>query len=350
MSKKYWEDREDKAIKRTNTILDRLPDFVTSFIEYISNSTSALTRENYIRDIDNFFDYIESELAIKKIEITPETLSTLSVDFFSGYTNKISCYEKNGKTYKTGEVTKARRLSSIRSLFKYLYTSEKIPENKTTKIKPLKLDEKEIIRLENDESLRLLNTIITGKGTEDSEQAQRFNEQLGTRDYTIIALLLNTGIRVSECVGLDINDIDTVSCSLRVIRKGHSEYTTLYYNDQMGEILEDYLAYRCSFEDVKEGHEKALFLSNRKQRITVRSVEILVSKYTERAGIIKHISPHKLRSTYGTSFYEATGDIRATANVLGHKSIETTSRRYVETGREARARLRGAVTLLPEDD
>ena len=350
MSKEYWNNREIKAIERTNAILDHLPDFVSNFITYISSSTSALTRENYTRDIEIFFDFIEKELKVKKIEITTETLASLSVDFISDYTNYLSNNIKNGKPHKVGEVTKARRLSALRTLFKFLYINGKIPENQMTKIASPKLDDKEIIRLKNNESLGLLNTIITGEGTQGSEQAQRFNELLGTRDYTIISLLLNTGIRVSECVGLDINDIDTASCSLRVIRKGHSEYTTLYYNDQMGEILNDYLAYRSSFEGVKEGHEKALFLSNRKQRITVRSVEILVKKYTERAGILKHITPHKLRSTYGTSFYEATGDIRATANVLGHKSIETTSRRYVETGREARERLRGAVNLLPEDD
>ena len=348
MAKDYWEERNAKAIERTNLILDRLPDFVADFIKYIRKTTSALTRENYTRDIEMFFDFIEEELEIPKIEITTDTLSSLSIDFFSDYEGYLSDNTKSGKIHRSSDVTKARRLSSIRSLYKYLYIAGKIPENQTTKVASPKIDEKEIIRLENEETLNLLYTIISGEGA-GSKQAERFNEIQSTRDYTIIALLLNTGIRVSECVGLDINDIDIKTSSLRVVRKGHSEYTTLYYNDQMTDILADYLNYRNSFLDVKEGHENALFLSNRKQRLAVRSVEELVKKYTERAGILKHITPHKLRSTFGTTFYQETGDIRATANVLGHKSIETTSRHYVETGKDARKRLRGAVSLTLEE-
>ena len=337
-------------MERTNTILDRLPDFVSRFITYISDTTSALTRENYARDIEIFFDFIEKELEIEKAEITTDTLSKLSIDFISDYSKYLSYNMKNGTPHKVSEVTKARRLSSIRSLYKYLYISGQIPENQLTKVRSPKLDDKKIIRLESSESANLLNTILTGKGTEASSQAQKFNAMLGLRDYTLIALLLNTGIRVSECVGLDISDIDTSTYSLRVIRKGHSEYTTLYYNDDMAALLDDYMDYRNSITGVKAGDEKALFLSNRRQRISVRSVEELVKKYSGRANILKHITPHKLRATYGTALYEATGDIRATANALGHKSIETTSRRYVETGKDARRRNRGMVNFTKNHD
>lgn len=347
MSKEYWNERETKSLERTNAILDTLPDFVSRFITYISDITSALTRENYTRDIYIFFEYIKKELDIEILEITIDTLSSLSLDFLSDYSKYLSNNMKNGKPHKVSEVTKARRLSSVRSLYKYLYISGQIPENQMTKVRSPKLDEKEIIRLEDDESIDFLNTILTGKGI-DSEQGKRFNEQQMFRDYTIMAVLLNTGIRVSECVGLDIKDIDTSTSSLRVIRKGHSEYTTLYYNDTLTELLEEYLDERAAIKDVKEGSEDALFLSNRKKRIAVRSVEELVKKYTERAGLLKHITPHKLRSTFGTSLYEATGDIRATADALGHKSIETTSRRYVETGKDRRKKMRGAVNIFSE--
>ena len=356
MSKEYWNERKKESLRRTNDILKTLPKFVSSFIKYISQDTSALTRENYTRDIYFFFKYIEDEgeeygINAKIKDITIDTLSSLSLDFLSSYPDYLESHEDKitKKICTVSDVTRARRLSSVRSLYKYLYISGQIPENQMTKVKSPKLDEKEIIRLEDDESIDFLNTILTGKGI-DSEQGKRFNEQQMFRDYTIMAVLLNTGIRVSECVGLDIKDVDTSTSSLRVIRKGHSEYTTLYYNDTLTELLEEYLDERASIKDVKEGSEDALFLSNRKKRIAVRSVEELVKKYTERAGLLKHITPHKLRSTFGTSLYEATGDIRATADALGHKSIETTSRRYVETGKDRRKKMRGAVNIFSESD
>lgn len=348
MAKDYWNTREEKTIERTNLILDRLPDFVSRFIFYISDNTAALTRENYTRDIEIFFEYISKEMDINIEDISTDLLGSLSVDFFSDYSRYLSNNIKNGKPHKVSEVTKARRLSSLRSLYKYLYVTDQIKENQMSKMKSPKLDDKEIIRLEDEESINLLSTILTGEGA-STPQASKFNDQLCIRDYTIIALLLNTGIRVSECVGLDISDINTELFSLRVIRKGHSEYTTLYYSDEMAQIMDDYLEERLNIKDVKEGSENALFLSNRRQRIAVRSVEELVKKYSDRAGILKHITPHKLRSTYGTSLYLSTGDIRAVSDALGHKSIETTSRRYIESGKEVRKRNRGAVSLTVKD-
>ena len=342
MSKEYWNDRETKTIDKINELLNELPDFVSRYETFISDTTSVLTRRNYIFDLTIFFDYVAKELDITVMDITPDILSSLSVDFLSDYSRFLNISDRNGKARKSASSSKSRRLSSVRSLYNYLYITDQIPQNQMTKVRSPKLDEQEIIALESDESSILLNTILSGEKA-DSTQAAKYNNIQQFRDIVIFSVLLNTGIRVSELVGLDISDIDFRNRSLRVIRKGHSEYTTLFYNEDLSKLLEDYIFYRKSIPDVKD--ENALFLSSRKQRISVRTVEVLVKKYSERAGLLKHITPHKLRSTYGTALYRATGDIQLTADAMGHKSIETTSRRYVNRGQDQRKKAAEAVNI-----
>jgi len=346
MSKDYWNERDIKSREKTIELLSYLPPFVSKFINYIMDNSSALTRENYVRDITLFLDYVCEEKGIEdKRDITVDTLAGLDIDFLSSYSIHLANYVKEGKIHKESEVTRSRRLSALRSLYKYLYISGQIPENQMSKIRSPKTDDKEIIRLEKDEAQDFLSAVTEGTGTEKSNQAKKYNEIQSLRDQTILSLMLSTGIRVSECVGLNINDVDLKRFSIRVIRKGHSEYTTLYYSDEMSDLMLDYLMYREKLEAL-EGSEDALFLSSRKTRMGVRAMEKMVKKYAERAGIAKHITPHKLRSSYGTALYEATGDIRAVADSLGHKSIETTSRKYVQSNKERRKALRGAVNLI----
>ena len=349
MSKEYWSEREKKSRERTTALLDTLPKYVSKFETYISDSTSALTRENYIRDLTLFFGYVSDELELgSPLNVEIKILAGLSVDFLASYSKYLSNNTKNdGTSIKV--TTKSRRLSAVRALFKYLYDTDQIPQNPMTKIHSPKVDDKEIIRLEDDEASDLLRTITTGVGTEGSKQAEKYNSLQNLRDMTIVSLLLNTGMRVSECVGLDLGDIDTKRAAVRVIRKGHSEYSTLYYNSDMAELLDNYLSYRKKLNGIADGSENALFLSSRKQRIGVRSVEVLVKKYTDRAGILKPITPHKLRSTYGTTLYQKTGDIKAVADSLGHKSIETTSRKYVESSKERRMALREVVNFTDDE-
>ena len=351
MSKNYWNEREKKTLNTINSLLDELPDYIGDYETYISDTTSALTRESYIRDIKIFLEYVQEELGLSSIyDVTPDVLSGLSVDFLTSYSKYLSTHNTKGESTTIKDSTKSRRLSATRNLYTYLYNSERIPQNQMSKILTPKLDDEEIIRLEDDEVQDLLSAIAEGKGTESSKMAQKFNEIQALRDITIVSVLLNTGMRVSELVGLDIDDLDLKRFSVRVIRKGHSNYSTLYYNNDLRDLLMHYMDYRNSIKDVKEGSEKALFLSNRKSRINVRSVEHLVKKYTERAEIRKHISPHKLRSTFGTKLYlESGGDIKAVADTLGHKSITTTSRRYVEAAKEVRKANREKVSFKIEE-
>lgn len=169
------------------------------------------------------------------------------------------------------------------------------------------------------------------------------HEKLKTRDLALLTLMLGTGIRVSECVGLDINDVDFDNDRIRVIRKGGSE-SFVYFGDEVREALLNYLEERKNLTP-DEGHENALFISAKKKRLCVRSVELLVKKYAQTVTTVKHITPHKLRSTYGTNLYQESQDIYLVADVLGHKDVNTTRKHYAEIVEENKRSARNIVKL-----
>ena len=163
------------------------------------------------------------------------------------------------------------------------------------------------------------------------------------RDLAILTLLLGTGIRVSECVGLNINDLDFNNARMKITRKGGYE-SFVYFSDEVQESLENYLDIR-ELQHPLEGHEDALFLSIQYKRMSVRSIELLVKKYASSSVALKKITPHKLRSTYGTSLYQETGDIYLVADVLGHKDVNTTRKHYAAIEEERRRYARDKVHL-----
>ena len=167
------------------------------------------------------------------------------------------------------------------------------------------------------------------------------------RDVAILTLLLGTGIRVSECVGLDIKDVDFDNDGIKVRRKGGYE-AIVYFGEEVREALLRYMDEREHMIP-SQGHEDALFLSMQNRRIAVRSVENLVKKYASRVTTLKKITPHKLRSTYGTTLYQETGDIYLVASVLGHKDVNTTRKHYANMDEERRRKAANVVKLKSEE-
>ena len=161
------------------------------------------------------------------------------------------------------------------------------------------------------------------------------------KSQAIITLLLGTGIRVSECVGLDKNNIDFKNNGILIKRKGGYE-DIVYFGEEVHKALTDYMNEREHIMP-ESGHENALFLSLQNKRISVRSVELLVKKYAKTVTSLKKITPHKLRSTYGTTLYQETGDIYLVADVLGHKDVNTTKKHYAAQNEE---RKRYAATVV----
>ena len=180
-------------------------------------------------------------------------------------------------------------------------------------------------------------------GTNLTKAQQRFHQVTKTRDIALLTLLLGTGIRVSECVGLDLEDVDFKNNGIKIRRKGGYE-AVIYFGEEVEEALSDYLEERYHIIP-QTGHEHALFLSMQQRRMSVRAVENMVKKYSATVTSLKKITPHKLRSTYGTSLYRETGDIYLVADVLGHKDVNTTKKHYAALEDERRRSAANKVRL-----
>ena len=238
-----------------------------------------------------------------------------------------------------------RKYASLRAFYKYLF-SDGLIESNTAALVPLpKLHEHAIIRLDVDEVARILDLAENGQAL--PKTYQKYHNVTKKRDLAMLSLFLGTGIRISECVGLNIDDFDFEQNAFVVTRKGGKE-VILYLSDEVADALKDYLAERQQIEALP-GHESAFFLSIQRRRITQRAVENMVKKYASIAAPLKKkISPHKLRSTFGTNLYRETGDIYLVADVLGHSDVNTTRKHYAAISEDHR-RIAAQKTVLRDD-
>ena len=257
------------------------------------------------------------------------------------YLEYMSLYEKEGREITNDERGKERKLAALRSLYNYFYQSELLKNNPASLVPMPKKHEKEIIRLEPNEVAILLDQVEDG--TKLTKKELEYHKKTRVRDVALLTLLLGTGIRVSECVGLDIQDVNFDVGGIKIRRKGGYE-AVIYFGEEVETALLDYMEERNHIIPV-EGHENALFLSLQNRRMAVRSVENLVKKYASRVTTLKKITPHKLRSTYGTALYRETNDIYLVADVLGHKDVNTTRKHYAAQADERRRSAANAVRL-----
>ena len=234
-----------------------------------------------------------------------------------------------------------RKISSLKSFYNYFYSAGLIETNPASKVRLPRIHEKEIIRLEYNEVAKLLDEADSGDKL--SKKQQEFHKKTRKRDLALLSLLLGTGMRISECVGIDIKDIDFEETAVNIHRKGGKE-ETVYFSDEVAKALLDYYEERRLVAGY-DGSEQAFFLSLQNKRLSVRSAENLVKKYAQIAAPLKHITPHKLRSTYGTNLYRETGDIYLVADVLGHSDVNTTKKHYAAIDENRRRSARKAVKL-----
>ena len=348
MSEKYYFQRNDNNTIRLRELKSELPYFCSEFFVGVENQTTPLTRLNYAYDLRIFFHYLATHApqfhGRQAKQISLMDLNMLTATEIENFMEYLSVYEFRGKTYRNNEKAKSRKLSTLRSFFSYFFKKEKLDKNITDKVDLPKLHEKQIVRLEVDEMVNLLDMAETGFALTPTQQA--FHRHTESRDYAIITLLLGTGIRVSECVGLDVDDIDFTINGFKVIRKGGA-HVVLYFSDEVAKALKAYLADRAEIKDLPPT-ERALFLSLQKKRISTRAVQNLVKKYSSLVTPLKNISPHKLRSTYGTNLYRETKDIYVVADVLGHKDINTTKRHYAAMTEDVRRDAANKVKLREE--
>ena len=341
----YHEQKDVENIKRLRGLIKELPYYCADFFRGIEPRTSTRTRIAYAYDLRIFFEFLrranpEAEKLGKEIPLS--FLEDLNVTDLEEYMEYLKCHPSitDDDVFNT-ERGIMRKVSSLKSFYNYFYRTQKIEKNPAALVQLPKLHQKEIIRLEIDEVAKLLDLVEDGEKL--TERQKRYHEITKVRDPALMSLLLGTGIRVSECVGLNMNDVDMDACGIKIYRKGGKE-SIVYFSDEVRDVLDKYLEERQHIE-AYPGHEEALFLSMQKKRMAVRSVENLVKKYASLAAPLKKITPHKLRSTYGTNLYRETGDIYLVADVLGHSDVNTTKKHYAALEDERRRMARNRVRL-----
>ena len=359
--KAYYETINVKNEVKLRKLLETLPPFCKQFFIGIEATSSSRTKIAYAYDIGCFFDYLHATNPVcAKMDITDFPISILNeitpMDI-EEYLSYLKYYEKDGTEHTNDEGGLKRKLSALRSFYHYYYKNGLIEDDPTVKvdmpkihfyayyykhemittnpsvlIDVPKIHDKNIIRLDVDEVAKLLDEVESGENL--TARQQQYHEKTKIRDLAMMTLLLGTGIRVSECVGLDMEDVDFKNNGIKIHRKGGAE-VVVYFGEEVRRALMDYMVERQKIT-AADGSINALFLSLQNKRISVRSVENMVKKYSKLVTTLKHITPHKLRSTYGTSLYRETGDIYLVADVLGHKDVNTTRKHYAALEDERR--------------
>ncbi len=344
----YYKQRELDCLTKIEEILMELPPMVYEFIVGKTDYTSPLTRLNYTLDLRIFFDFLTKFKfrGKNKTDITLRDLETLDLSDFESFMAYLSHYFINGKEEICNECAKARKLAAVRAFFKYFFNKGKISSNVPAKLSLPKLHEKEIIRLDFNEISRLVELCENGDSLTDRQRAYHKNTKI--RDVAIITLFLGTGIRNSELVGLNVSDVNFDDMSFVVTRKGGNR-TILYFNDEVKKALLDWVEYRKTIRNLNP-NEKALFLSLQNSRITTRAIQQLVKKYAKVVTPLKKITPHKLRSTFGTNLYHETNDIYLVADFLGHSDVNTTKKHYAAMSEDLRRKAIKSVKIKDDDN
>ena len=300
---------------------------VTSFNKYLiaERGYSELTAQEYKYDLNLFADYLAEEFDWELEEITVDQINQFHL---SSFLNDLVLIKDNSAT------TRNRKLYSLRSFFKYLMKKDIIEDNPSTLIEATKTSSKsEPVYLKE----REINLFLQAIKDYDSKNQ--------SRDLAITKVFLYCGLRISELVNLNLNDINYEDNSIKFYGKGNKERYVPLHPESLSAI-DNYLPQRNKITPNDAEAKKALFLSNRGNRISQRTIQIMVKKYAKKSGIKnpERITPHKLRHSFATMVYKNTKDLRIIQKLLGHSDISTTQI-YTHTDKEER---KDAVNQLPE--
>lgn len=335
----YATEFEYKNKQKLQVLLDKLPVDCVEYFKDIKLSSEVRTQIAYAFDLLSFYGYLSTLPQFNKpiIDFTLVDLNSLVKSDILDYLNYMADHPKpmgneSSSVKDSCNTSLARYLSSIKGYFKYLYMEGKLDKNVTELVRLPKLPEKEIIALEPNEIAILLDCIEHCADTmPENSQKRRYQEKTSQRDLALISLFLGTGMRISELVGIDLQHVDLEEQCVYIYRKG-GKAAHLYYNKEVSNALLNYIndSRTTLLSKSSSKDENALFLSMQGTRMTVRAIEKMLDKYKTLAGIKKHLTPHKLRATYGTELWQQTGDILLVSTVLGHKSTDTAKKHYTK--------------------
>ncbi len=297
------------------------PQILQDYAAYTTaiRGNSKKTVCEYLLDLRTFFRFMqvrEEGLELSMDEFESLSISHITLDDVKRITtqNIIDFLMFIGTERENSTTTRMRKLSAIKSFFRYLYTKKRlIDNNPAAEVEGPKAKKTLPKYMTLEESINFLNAIRN-----DTESKTR------ERDICIFTLFLNTGMRLSELVGLDLNSFDSDLTQVKVLGKGNKE-RIIYLNEACKATLRDYLRKRLDPKFIRTD-EKALFISRLETRISAKTIQWLASKYLQLAGLgHRGLSVHKLRHTAATLMYQ-TGkvDIRVLKDILGHEQLNTT--------------------------
>lgn len=307
---------------KTNKILNKCPDYVRDFSFSFTNK-SALTRYNYIAAVKRFLDFIAYDYHIDIYDAS--NLNILNKNHINNYIyNKL-----NGKS----ESYIAMQIYAIKFFFGFLEDGNYISSDPSSTVKaPANHKMYEVVSLSPEEINKVIKNIKKGEvqyeyiGTHKRRialegEAAEENDFKIRRNLVFFLMGITTGLRCSEMRNIDIDDINLKNCTIKIVEKGGYE-RHVYISNELAKYIRTYLRHRARFLGNQDCN--ALFINSKKKRCSYNEIYKVIEDATK--CIDKHISPHKLRSTYATNLYNQTGDIYLVAQGLNHKNIKNTMR------------------------
>lgn len=309
-------EKEIQELEKIRSKINELPKIIRDYYYYLEASDKSYTTiKVYINYVKNLMDYCTH--GIYDENFYKQITSVVINEYMSSIRYRVG---SNGKTIKTGNEIRATRWSALNTFFTYLKSNQLIDNNPMEQtFRPSCKQDKNVVFLNEEEIQQCINNVY-----------ENCNDRFVNRDACIIALGVSIGLRVSAITQINIEDLDFDTNTLRVVEKGN-KYRIMDFGENLKQKFLAWINDRNKyFSDVKTN---ALFVSRKRNRISVSATEDIVAKYTN--NINKHITPHKLRATCATNLYKKTGDIYMVANQLGHANIAT-SKIYTEIDHEAK--------------
>ena len=340
MAEEYQNDLQLSLDKKVRTIVNELPDFMSKFFKDLkTKGMSERTRLEYAYDMKRFMAFVSCQAGFKDVNLNAckasDILDVLTFDDIQEYLDTLNSHihiDKNGnaKEILNSPSSKARKISSLRSLYKFYFRIGEINHNLSDLMDLPKIPDNNIVVMDKEQVSRILNAVSDTTNMSNGEIIR--HNKIIKRDYAIMMLFFGTGIRVSELVGIDLDDIDFYNASLIITRKG-GDQDEVYFPSIVEEAITDYVN---SDRDIllNGADSPALFISMQHKRMTVRSVQLMIKGYATKAGLNMKVTPHALRRTFGTNLYEETNDIYLVADALHHSSVETTRKHYANMSKE----------------
>jgi integrase/recombinase XerC len=281
---------------------------IQQFIHYLAfeKNASPHTCRCYRKDLEGFEDFLKSSgMYLNPTgDVQIEKVDRMAIRKY------MSCLHRKNKKSSI-----ARKVSTLRSFFKYLIREEVIPSNPAKSVSSPKVEKTLPTTLTVDEAFRLMESPKS-----IPEKSSEVSKQNCVRDRAILELLYSSGLRVSELVGLNLNQLDSDLGIVRVMGKGRKE-RIVPVGVKAIDALKAYLEGRGGLTG-----DDAIFINPSGGRLTARTVGRLIKKYTRHSGIFRKVSPHSLRHTFATHLLDAGADIREIQEMLGHSSLSTTQR------------------------